>query len=106
MIQSKIDPKVKSILNCAEDQITSSSANRLKCIAQIEETDKNSKAKSLSLTASNEFAEGALKFKADDVVSRFIGNDVPASAAEPNGHSFIRSLASVNLERSLPNIST
>ena len=46
-------------LNCAEDQITSSSANLLKCIAQIDELDKNSNAKSLSLTASKEFADGA-----------------------------------------------
>ena len=75
-------------------------------MAQIDETDKNSSAKSLSLTASKEFAEGALKCRADDVFSRFIGNDVPARAAEPNGHSFMRSLASVNLDRSLLNIST
>ena len=56
--------------------------------------------------ASKEFADGALKSNADDVVSLLIGNDVPARAAEPNGHSFIRSLASVNLDRSLLNIST
>ena len=40
--------------NCAEDQITNSSAKRLRCIAQIEATDRNSNAKSRSLTASSD----------------------------------------------------
>ena len=54
-------------LNCAEDHITSSSANRLKCIAQIEEEAKNSKAKSRSLTASREFAVGLANLSLLDV---------------------------------------
>src|SRR6056300_17438 len=44
--------------NCAEDQITNSSAKRDKCIAQIDATDRNSNAKSRSLTASKEFDVG------------------------------------------------
>ena len=75
-------------------------------MAHIEEEVKNSKAKSLSLTASREFAVGLSNSRALAVWSRSIGKEVPANAAEPNGHSFILFLASLNLERSLANIST
>ena len=55
----------------------------------IEEEVKNSKAKSLSLTASREFAVGLSNSRALAVWSRSIGKEVPANAADPNGHSFI-----------------
>ena len=45
-------------LNCEEYQITNSSENLLKCIAQIAEQERNYKAKSLAEVLSNEFAVG------------------------------------------------
>ena len=40
------------------------------------------------------------------VASRSMGNDVPASAAAPSGHSFILARASRTRDRSRANIST
>ena len=92
--------------NWALDQITSSSASRDRCTAQIEATDRNSSAKSRSDTASSELAVGRSKPSAAAVMCRSMGNDVPASAAEPSGFSLSRRRASASRPRSRPNIST
>ena len=92
--------------NCALDQITSSSANRDRCTAQIAAAARNSSAKSRSLTASSEFAIGRSNPSAFAVISRSIGKLVPASAAAPSGLSFIRARASRNRPRSRSSIST
>jgi hypothetical protein len=92
--------------NCALDQITSSSANRLRWVAQIAAAPRNSSAKSRSLTASSELAIGLSKSSAAAVASRSIGKLVPASAAAPSGLSFIRARASRNRPRSRSSIST
>src|SRR5690606_15705398 len=76
--------------NCAEDQITNSSAKRDRCIAVIEAADRNSSAKSRSDTESRLLAVGRSKPKAAAVIWRSIGKLVPAKAAAPKGHSFIR----------------
>ena len=92
--------------NWADDQITSSSASRDRCMAQMLAADRNSSAKSRSLTASRLLALGRSKPSALAVAWRSIGNPVPASAAAPSGHSFIRARASLKRERSRPHIST
>ena len=74
--------------------------------AQIALAARNSSAKSRSLTASSEFAIGRSNPSAAAVISRSIGNDVPASAAAPSGLSFIRVRASRNRPRSRSSIST
>src|SRR2546429_6525536 len=48
---------------------------------------RSSSTKSRSETASSEFAIARSKPSADAVMSRLIGNEVPASAAAPSGHS-------------------
>ena len=53
--------------NCEDDQITNSSENLLRCVAQIAEADKNSKAKSLSEVLSKEFAVGLSNPRLSDV---------------------------------------
>ncbi len=92
--------------NCALDQITNSSAKRLRCMAEIDATDRNSIAKSRAETASNELAIGRSKPKLSAVICRSIGKPVPASAAAPKGDSFIRARASRTRDRSRANIST
>ena len=92
--------------NWAEDQITNSSAKRLRCMAQMLLAARNSKAKSRSDTESRLFAVGRSKPSAFAVACRSIGKDVPAKAAAPKGHSFIRLRASSKRDRSRANIST
>ena len=81
-------------LKPGEAQITISSANLDKCTMIIEALDKDSRTKSLSLTASIEFSIGFLKPNALAVSNLSIGNDVPAKAADPKGDLFNLSLAS------------
>ena len=57
-------------------------------------------------TLSSELAVGEEKSSAAAVALRSTGNDVPASAAAPSGHSFKRLRASAKRPRSLANIST
>jgi len=92
--------------NWAEDQITSSSAKRLRCMAQIDAADRNSSAKSRSEVLSRLFAVGRSKPSAAAVMCRSMGNEVPASAAAPRGHSFIRLRASWKRDLSRASIST
>ena len=92
--------------NCALHQITISSASLLMCMAQIAAAERNSSEKSRSLTASMLLAQGRSNPRLFAVMSRSIGNDVPASAAAPRGHSFMRARASRMRPRSRPNIST
>ena len=92
--------------NCADDQITSSSESRDRCIAQIEAAESVSRIKSRSDTASSELAIGRSNPSASAVISRSIGNDVPASAAAPSGLSFSRRRASSNRPLSRSSIST
>jgi hypothetical protein len=92
--------------NCAELQITISSASRLRCTAAIAAAPRNSSAKSRSLTASSEFAMGRSNPSAAAVISRSMGKLVPASAAAPSGLLFIRARASRNRPRSRSSIST
>ncbi len=105
------EPVVQRSDNCtnrnwAEDQITSSSAKRDRCMAQIELAPRNSSAKSRSETESRLLAVGRANPSAAAVMSRSMGKDVPASAAAPSGHSFIRARASAKRARSRANIST
>ena len=86
----------------SDDQITISSASRDRCTAQIEAAAKSSSAKSRSDTASIAFAAGRSKPSSSAVWLRSIGNDVPASAAAPNGDSLSRARASVRRPRSRP----
>ena len=59
--------------NCADDQITSSSANRDMWTAQMLLAARNSSAKSRSLTASSELAIGRSKSSTAAVMSRSMG---------------------------------
>ena len=61
--------------------------------------------KSRSDTASRLLAVGASKPRACAVISRSIGNPVPASAALPSGHSLSRARASAKRLRSRRSIS-
>jgi len=54
------------------------------------EADKNSKIKSLSLTASRLFSEIPLKPSYKATYSLFMGKEVPAKAAEPKGRTLKR----------------
>lgn len=63
-------------------------------MAQMLDALRNSSAKSRSLTRSSELAVERSKPSADAVMCRSMGNPVPASAAAPSGHSFIRLRAS------------
>ena len=92
--------------NGAEHHITISSASRERWTAQIEAAARNSRAKSRSETASSELALARSKPRAAAVIARSIGNEVPASAAEPSGHSFRRRRASARRLRSRASIST
>ena len=73
-----------------EVQITISSAKRDRCTDAIAAAESVSITKSRSDTASSEFAIGPSNSSASAVMSRSIGNDVPASAAAPSGKSFSR----------------
>ncbi len=77
-----------------EVQITISSAKRDRCTAVIDAAASVSSTKSRSDTASSEFAIGRSKPSAFAVMSRSMGNDVPASAAAPSGN-FVEALARV-----------
>ena len=92
--------------NCGVDHSTTSSAKRDRCTAQIEAAASVSSTKSRSETASSELSVGLSKPSAFAVAWRSMGNDVPASAAEPSGHSFSRVRASASRPRSRPSIST
>jgi hypothetical protein len=89
-----------------EVQITISSAKRERCTAVIDAADKVSSTKSRSATASSEFAIGRSKPSASAVMSRSMGNAVPASAAAPSGDSLRRLRASLKRPRSRAAIST
>ena len=108
MIEEPVEKRSDSVTNrnWAEDQITSSSASRDRWTAQIAEADRNSSAKSRSLTASSELAIGRSKPSAFAVMSRLMAKPVPASAAAPRGLSFIRLRASENRPMSRAVIST
>ena len=93
-------------LNPAEHQTTTSSAKRDRCTEQMLAAASVSSAKSRSDTASSELAVGRAKPSAFDVIARSIGNDVPASAAEPSGFSLRRFRASAKRPRSRAIIST
>ena len=93
-------------LKASELKIIKSSANLDKCIAQVAAADKKSIAKSLSDTESIELLVGFLKPSFFAVNFLSILNDVPAKAADPKGHSSIRSILFKNLFLSLLNIST
>jgi hypothetical protein len=95
MIEEPVENRSDSVTkrNCAEDQITSSSASRRQMPAQIEAAARNSSAKSRSLTHPANWP-GRSKPSAAAVISRSMGKEVPASAARPSGHSFIRARAS------------
>jgi hypothetical protein len=92
--------------NCGVDQITSSSAKRDRCMAQIDAAASISSTKSRSETESSELRVGRSKPSALAVMVRSMGKDVPASAAAPSGDSFIRLRASAKRERSRASIST
>ena len=108
MIEEPVEKASESVTkrNWTVDQITSSSASRLRCMAQMLAEERNSSAKSRSLTASSEFAAGRSKPSACAVAWRSMGKDVPASAAAPSGHSFMRARASRKRLASRPSIST
>ena len=65
----------------------------------------NSIAKSLSLTASIELLDMALKFNLFASIALSTLNLLPARAAEPNGITLILFCESENLEKSLSSIS-
>ena len=87
-------------------QITISSAKRDRCTDAIAAAASVSITKSRSETASSEFAIGRSNSRAAAVMSRSIGNEVPASAAAPSGMSFSRDCASEKRPRSRAAIST
>ena len=70
MIEEPVENRSDSFTkrNWADDQITSSSARRDRCIAQIEAVLRNSSAKSRSETESREFAVGRSKRSASAVM--------------------------------------
>ncbi len=74
--------------NPADDQMTISSAKRERCTAQRLAAASVSMTKSRSETASSELDVARSKPSAFAVIARSIGNEVPASAAEPSGDSF------------------
>src|SRR6185437_6769128 len=76
--------------NCGVVHSTISSAKRERCAAVIAAAESASSAKSRSATLSSELAVGRSKPSALAVISRSIGNEVPASAAAPSGHSLTR----------------
>ncbi len=86
-------------------QIIISSHIRLKCILQIEAAAIYSKMKSRSLTPSIEFRQTESNPNSSATCSRSSGNVVPASAPEPNGKTFIRTLQSSKRVISRLNIS-
>ena len=92
--------------NPADDQMTISSAKRERWTAQRLAAASVSMTKSRSETASSEFAVGRSKPSAFAVIVRSIGNEVPASAAEPSGDSLSRFRASAKRPRSRETIST
>ena len=82
-----------------------SSANRDRWTMISEHALKNSITKSRSLTASRLLRETPLKSNAVASASRSIGNEVPASAAEPSGRMFTRRRVSASRSRSRASIS-
>jgi len=87
-------------------QMTISSAKRDRCTAVMEAAASTSRAKSRSDTPSSELAIGRSKPSSSAVLARSMGKDVPASAAEPSGHSLRRLRASAKRPLSRPSIST
>ena len=96
MIEEPVEKASLSLTkpNCGVVHRTISSAKRDRCVAEIAAAAKASRAKSRSATLSSELAVGRSKPSALAVISRSIGNDVPASAAAPSGHSLRRLRAS------------
>ena len=94
------EPVVKASVSLDEaelrrrPQITISSARRDRWTAQIAAAARYSSAKSRSDTASRLLAVGRSKPSAAPSRGGRSGSDVPASAAAPSGHSFIRAGAS------------
>ena len=86
-------------------QITISSAKRDRCVAISERQNKYSMAKSRSDTESIELAVGRKNPNSFATKARSIGNDVPAKAQAPSGHSFILTRKSSRREASRLNIS-
>ena len=84
----------------------SSSAMRERWMAQMAAPARISITKSRSETASSELRQGPSKPSAAAVASRSIGKVVPASAAEPSGHWFMRARASASRAASRSSIST
>ncbi len=92
--------------NCAEDQITSSSAKRLRCMAQMLLAARNSRAKSRSDTLSRLLAVGLSKPSALAVICRSMGK---TGAGEGGGtqRAFVHAGACIGKPlRSRANIST
>ena len=87
-VEKRSDSEAKP--NCGVAHSTISSAKRERCVAQIAAAASVSSAKSRSETLSSELAVGRSKPSAWAVAWRSIGNEVPASAAAPSGHSFMR----------------
>ena len=81
--------------NSEEDQRISSSASRDRCIITIDESNRNSAAKSLSDTASIELALIRENFSRAATASLSMGKVVPESAADPRGISSVRFNVSV-----------
>ena len=92
--------------NCGVVHSTISSAKRERWVAAIAIAASDSSAKSRSATLSSELAVGRSKPSALAVMSRSIGNEVPASAAAPSGHSLSRLRASRKRPASRASIST
>jgi hypothetical protein len=107
MIELPVDQASDSATNPngCDAHSTNSSASRLKWSEHCAALVRYSIAKSRSLTESSEFRVGASNPSAAAVASRSIGNPVPASAAPPSGHRFIRTRASRNREASRAAIS-
>ena len=77
-----------------EVQITISSAKRDRWTDAMAAADSVSITKSRADTASSELRIGPSNSSSFAVMSRSIGNDVPASAAAPSGESLRRTCAS------------
>ena len=75
-------------------------------VAQMAAAERRSSTKSRSATLSIELRVGLSNPSALAVALRSMGKEVPASAAAPSGHSFMRVRASTRRERSRPSIST
>ncbi len=76
--------------NSALDQRISSSQSLERCIIVMLAAARNSRAKSLSLTASSELAASSAKPSNSAVRCRSMGKPVPASAPAPRGETSSR----------------